>query len=276
MTESMFDLPRLFLPKEHRMKNHFRTNWAATFVAAMVLSMWTAGAHSSPVLAGDDEDQHKQPAEGEGHSSGEAGAHGGQVTMTKEFYVEVAFDRESARVYLYDSEQNPISAKDVTGTVNISFRDGGRKSLDVVLSYAEPMKGHGNGTGHAGAHQMRHGFLRADVSLEEVQEGDMKVAFVLENLPGESEKEISLEETFKLARIVTYECPMSCVPPAGEPGECSKCGMALKHTETIYACSMHPNVTSQNAEDKCWVCGMKVTILEGETEEADSHEGHKH
>jgi hypothetical protein len=264
------------LPKEYIMKNHFRTNWAATFVAAMVLSMWAAGAHLSPVLAGDDGDQHKHHAEGEGYSSGDAGAHGGQVTMTKEFHVEVAFDRESARVYLYDGKQNPISAKGVTGTVNFSFRDGGRESVDAKLSYVEPRKGHGKGNSIGGAHQMGHGFLQADVNLAEVREGDMKATFVLENLPGESEKEITLEETFKLARIVTYECPMSCVPPANDPDKCPKCGMALKHVETIYACSMHPNVTSQSADDKCWVCGMKVTKLEGETEEVGGHEGHKH
>jgi hypothetical protein len=255
------------------MRNHFRTNWAATFVAAMVLSMWTAGAHSSPVLAGDDEDQHKHHAKGEGYSSGDAGTHGGQVTMTKEFHVEVAFDRESTRVYLYDSKQNPISAKSVTGTVNVSFRDQSRKSLDVELSYA-PTKEHGNS--HAGSHQTEHSFLQADVNLEEVLEGDMNAVFVLKNLPGESEKEITFEEKFKQARIITYECPMSCVSPASDPGECSKCGMALKRTETIYACSMHANVTSQNADDKCWVCGMKVTKLEGETEEVGGHEGHKH
>lgn len=258
------------------MKNHFRTNWAATFVAAMVLSMWTAGAHSSSFLAGDDGDQHKHHADGEGYSSGDVGAHGGQVTMTKEFHVEVAFDRESARVYLYDSKQNSISVKGLTGTVNFSFRDGGRKPLDVELSYAEPMKGHGKGNSIDSAQQMGHGFLQTDVSLEEVQEGDMKAVFVLENLPGESEKEITLEETFKLARIVAYKCPMSCIPPASDPGKCSKCVMALKRIETIYACSMHANVTSQNADDKCWVCGMKVTKLEGETKETGGHEGHKH
>lgn len=239
------------------MKNCVRANWSAIFAVAMVLSILTAGAHSSPVLAGYDGDPHERRAEGEGTSSGETGVHGGHVTKTKEIHFEVAFDREWTRVYLYDSKQNPISAKDVTGNVNISFRDQGRKPVDVTLSYAEPMKGHGNS--HAGSHQMGHGFLQANVNLQKVQEGDMKAVFVLENLPGENEKEITLEETFKLARIVKYECPMSCVAPADNPGSCPKCGMALKRTETIYACPMHANVTSQIPDDKCWVCGMKVT-----------------
>jgi ribosomal protein L30E len=256
------------------MKNHFRANWAATFAAATVLSILTAGALSSPVFAGYVGNQHEHHAEGERHSSNEAGAHGGHVTMTKEFHFEVAFDRKSTRVYLYDSKQNPISAKDVTGTVNISFPDQSRKPLDVKLSYAEPMKEHGNS--HASSHQTGHGFLQANVSLEKVQEGDMKAVFVLENLPGESEKEITFEETFKLARIVAYECPMSCVSPADNPGDCPKCGMALKRTETIYACSMHANVTSQNADDKCWACGMKVTKVKEGIKEVSGHEGHKH
>jgi hypothetical protein len=256
------------------MKNHFRAKWAATFAAATVLSILTASAHSSPVFAGRDEDRHKHHAEGEEHWLGEDGAHGGHVTMTKEFHFEVAFASEWTRVYLYDSKQNPISAKDVTGTVNISFRDQSRKPLDVKLSYAEPTKGHGNS--HAGSHQMGHSFLQANVNLEKVQEGDMKAVFVLKNLPGESEKEITLEETFKLARLITYECPMSCGPPADESGDCPKCGMMLKRTETIYTCSMHPNVTSQSGDDKCWVCGMKVTKVKEKTKEVSGHEGHKH
>jgi hypothetical protein len=237
------------------MKSHIRANRAAIFAAAMVLTILTAGGHSSPVFAG------------------EAGTHGGQVTKMKEFQFEVTFDRESTRVYLYDSKHNPVSAKNVTGTVNVGFRDKNRKPLDVKLSYAQ-MDAHGNS--HAGSHQMGHGFLHADINLKEVQEGDMNAVFVLKNLPGESEEEVTFEETFELARVITYECPMSCVPPADVPGNCSKCGMTLKRTETIYACSMHPDVTSRNAGDKCWVCGMKVGKLNGETRETGGHEGHNH
>ena len=94
------------------------------------------------------------------------------------------------------------------------------------------------------------------------------------NRGDEKEKEITLKESFKLARLVTYTCPMKCTEPAGHPGECAKCGMSLKRTETIYACPMHKNVTSRDTGDKCWICGMELTTPDDVAEKPD--DGHAH
>jgi len=257
------------------MKRYFLEKNSTSLVGAAALILFASGVGFSPALAGNDDPQHKQHSDGTGHSHDKAGSHGGQVTMTKEFHFEVAFERGSVNVYLYDAEQNPISAKNVSGTVSLSFRDKNRQPLDAELSYGTSE--HEGDHSHEGAREMEQDFLHAEVDLAEVQEGDIKAVFAMKGLPGENEQEITLKETFKLARIVTYECPMSCVAPAGEPGDCPKCEMTMKRTETIYACSMHPNVTSQNPEDKCWVCGMKVTAVEGDAEDEGEHaEGDDH
>jgi hypothetical protein len=261
------------------MKHYLQEKSSKAFVAAATLILIATGAGFSPALAGDDDPQRKNHNEGTGHSHNKAGGHGGQVTMTKEFHFEVVFERRAVNVFLYNAKQNPISAKSVTGTVSFSFRDKDRQPVDAELSYGNPAGEHDGNPSHEGEHTRGQDFLRADVDLSEVQEGEMKAVFALKGLPGENEKEITLKEAFKLARIVTYECPMSCMAPTDEPGNCEKCGMTMKRTETIYACSMHPNVTSQNPEDKCWVCGMKVTLVGGDAEPEGDHgksSDHKH
>ncbi len=250
------------------MKSRFRVKPITVFVAAAALVLFAIGAYFLPALAGDDDSQHEHETQSTGHSHDKASPHGGQVTMTQEFHVEVAFDRDAVIVYLYDSAQNPISAENVSATATLTFRDKDRVPVEVELVYVNPADEDDG--------DMAQDFLRADVDLSEVQEGDMKAVFTVTGLPGDDETEVTLKETFQLARIVTYECPMSCVAPGSAPGDCPKCGMVMVRTETIYACSMHPKVTSHDAEDKCWVCGMTVTPSDGNAEAKDDHSSHDH
>ena len=58
---------------------------------------------------------------------------------------------------------------------------------------------------------------------------------------------------------VLYACPMHPEVTSQEPGRCPKCGMKLMATAavTIYACPMHPEVTSAEP-GRCPQCGMKL------------------
>jgi hypothetical protein len=59
-----------------------------------------------------------------------------------------------------------------------------------------------------------------------------------------------------------YACPMHPEVTSDHPGKCPKCGMDLVKREppaVLYACPMHPEVTSDHP-GKCPKCGMDLVM----------------
>jgi FtsP/CotA-like multicopper oxidase with cupredoxin domain len=73
------------------------------------------------------------------------------------------------------------------------------------------------------------------------------------------------------AGAVMYACPMHPEVTSQESGRCPKCGMKLLATTapaaTTYACPMHPEVTSQEP-GRCPKCGMKLLAADLVTQAA--------
>lgn len=98
---------------------------------------------------------------------------------------------------------------------------------------------------------------------------------VMSDKPGNCSKcGMALKETAKPAMV--YSCPMKCEGDKtyDKAGKCPVCGMALKETAKpalVYSCPMKcEGDKTYDKAGKCPVCGMNLK------EKKDEHAGHNH
>lgn len=150
--------------------------------------------HANKQDAGDKHDE-----ESAGHGHNKAAAHGGGVTMTKEFHFESVFTPKEIRVYAYDGSQNPMQIKHwkqglINGKVTVQFRDRSRKPIHIDLKRGMQMTAM---TKQGGGHE-EHG--------EAAEHGDSA---------GPSQS----------AGPVLWSCSMHPKENGKTKGSCSACGM---------------------------------------------------
>lgn len=214
-------------------------------VGAMFLAMLIWGSNVTIVLAQGDHEGHDHHGKEEaGHSHEAAEAHGGCVTMTKEFHIEVAFHADGVNVFAYDDDQKPISTKGFTGKVSVEFKDKARKAAAGDLAYAK------------GATDKDQDSLHAKLDLAKLGDGECKATIHLSGLPGKAEKDLDIAQAFKLARVIK----------AGKDGKAEK---------GYFGCSMHPEVASEKDGDTCWKCNMKLAWMEDKEEGEEEHGEHE-
>lgn len=159
--------------------------------------------HARKQDAGDNHDE-----ESAGHGQNKAAAHGGGVTMTKEFHFESVFTPKEIRVYAYDGSQNPMQVKHwkqglIGGKVMVQFRDRSRKPIHIDLKRAMQMTAL---TKRGGGHE--HG--------EAAEHGDSG---------GSSQS----------SGPVLWVCPMHPKENGKTKGKCSACGMNLTPQDYLFA-----------------------------------------
>jgi hypothetical protein len=160
------------------------------------------------------DEQHKEESKS-GHSHAKAEIHGGEVAMTKAHHFEVAWMPDHVMVYLYDMNQKPLSAKDVTGEVVFQFKDGKEEKATLTLMEAGKMQMMSEHHAEGGQHEMMHGKMSkaemeamhkrmsnqdhfmAKVNLEKMKEGEVKATFTLKGLPGKDESEVTFTSKYK-------------------------------------------------------------------------------
>lgn len=185
--------------------------------------------------------------------------HGGVLKAVKDFHVETAFRSDGIDVYVYDKRGTPLSLGAVGGVVHVDFLDPTRPEIDSTLTAgprdaAEPPievipEAESKGTPPTPG-EMKTSLqdrLSARMDLTRLAEAEAAATLKLQGLPG---GDLELEVGFRMARVVTFTCPVDGMT-RGTPGDCDECGVPLLLVRSYYGCRKHPTV-ALDREGNCW------------------------
>ena len=102
-------------------------------------------------LAGADEGHGHTEKKSSSVEQGHQAPHGGKMATVGSHHAEVVVEDGTFKLFLYNDENQPVSVKEVSGQVHLTFPDKHRETLELVLSEDQifllaPMKdqGHSN------------------------------------------------------------------------------------------------------------------------------------
>ena len=209
------------------------------------------------------------------------GPHGGMLRTVDGRSFEIVLLRDRVLAYSAAESEGTPALSDTEGAVNVSYRDGKRKPSESAFTFSS--RSGFRGKSPLGA----LGHLEAKVDFNQVQK-DGAEALIHFRRKGQSDgAEWTLRESFSLTPALEFECAMKCTPPSQQAGSCPKCGMELDRELVLHVCPMHPEVTSREPADRCWVCAMALKRVVAKTGQPENdahlkskkqppHDGHDH
>lgn len=161
------------------------------WIAVLTIAVLIAGLAKCYVSANEGHAGH-QHGQGGHNQTGQGRArhkshHGGQLSETKDYCVEVVYRPKETRVYLYDHNQEHLSVRGVGGEAAMQIRDNDHVYRFPANYVAATTPGD-------------HDYLSVAADVSRIRDGDMKVTFVLNGLPNAAAPGASFTQTFALSK----------------------------------------------------------------------------
>lgn len=115
--------------------------------------------------------------------------HGGLVSRSAMHFFEVVFFPHETRVYVFGPSQRPVTAKGVQGEVVMQVR-GNPQLFRYPASYVAPPAG-----------ATEQDFVRVQVDLTRIRDGDLQATFTLGNLPYRQEPSAQFSQVLVAAKV---------------------------------------------------------------------------
>ena len=100
-------------------------------IVSLFLAVSIVGAYVVPALS-DEGHGHKEKESS--NQSGLQAPHGGKMSTVGSHHVEVVVEGGTIKLFLYNEENQPVSVKEVSGQVHITFPDKHRETLELAPS----------------------------------------------------------------------------------------------------------------------------------------------
>lgn len=101
---------------------------------SLLIAVLFVGVYSAPVLS-DEGHGHKEKESSSPH--GHQAPHGGKMATVGSHYVEVVVEDEMIKLFLYNDEDQPVSVKEVSGQVHLTFPDKHKETIEIAPSTDE-------------------------------------------------------------------------------------------------------------------------------------------